>query len=447
MNVANLRYQLDGEESVKRFLDRLYRARICCDHPIREELLERLTPELVRRWLFSSRAAVAIRLLDELPDRCLKEHVPELVERWFELPTSVAGCSLERLVDLAPAKTAELLVDAARRLDGPQEVVRLCTVARAACKLGKAGKPAVTVMLQRYLDSTGVYRMYWDGLFVAAAAQGIREAPNLVARGLVEMASYGPAAESLLEEVYLQLAPEVPFLGMLFDVEFRCMGYRFIDIPELLQKNAPIDTLDYLADTTGTARLQQVLALLEEPQQHRRLAVFASRLAGGLPSSAPVATRRLVYLFCLASAAACWSAPFYPVEAMEFRQILELLSVDLPVIPHLEQLMLELKKRCNTRHLAIVHRELGEARQYRGAVRIIELISRVNSPRSAGPLLDCLAEECCEEVAQAAMVALLRLGRKGMEYCREHWDELDDNQRARLSKTSGIGSWELGVGN
>lgn len=432
MNVANLCHQLDGEESIKQLLDRLYQARICRDHPKREELLVRLTPDLVRQWLFSSRAATAVRLLDELPDRSLKEHVPELLERWFQLPTSVAGCSLERLAVLAPAKTAELLTDAARRLDGPQEVVRLCTVARAACKLGKAGKPAVVVMLQRYLDSSGIYRMYWDGLFVAAAALGIREAPDLVARGLVEMSNHGPAAESLLEEVYLRLAPEMPFLGMLFDIEFRCMGYRFIDIPELLHQDAPIDTLDYLADTTGTARLKQVVELLEEPQQHRRLAVFASRLAGALPTSAPIATRRLVYLFCLGSAAACWSTPRYSVDVMEFRQILEILSADLPVIPHLEQLTKELKKRCDGQHLAIVHRELAEARQYRGAVRVIELVSRVNNPRSAGPLLDCLTEECADEVAQAAIVALVRLGRKGKEYCLEHWDETDDTQRARL---------------
>jgi hypothetical protein len=423
-----MRQQTDGKDMVI-LLHNLYSTRIRADHNGRELLLAGVTDAQVRNGLFDSPPEIIKALLEELPDEMLGQYAQELIQRWFEVPEEASGKALERLARLAPQEAAELLLEVARRLDGPQEVTRMCGMAQAACKLGEAAGPAVDLMLERFECSAGSYQPYWDGLFAAAALLERDRVPAMVVGCLDNLDEHDMDGEFMLEAISLALAPDSPFLGNLFDIQFRGTGYYFSDVPELLRDDAPIAELDRLIELSGAADIDTVVQQMTGDGPYQPLTRFARGMAQALSSTSLAKTRRLVYLFCLAAVAARQTTSAYPVKRMDFRRLLEMLTIDLPVIPHVESLLTELHRLCDAAMLTIVHRELDEARIYRGSTRLIELIGRIGSPHSIGPLLNCLAEDCSENTVYAALEVLAGMPTGVCEYLAGKWSELDSIQQ------------------
>jgi hypothetical protein len=393
----------------------------------RAEALGRLfDPPAIFRWLFESRdQLVAGRLLETLPAEQLEPFFPALVAAWEGLSGPVAAQAATRMAARRHPGLLPLLERTAATLDLTKETPLLAGLTQAARHFGAGGIPLLRILLERIEKEHGPAALQWSGCLRVAARLGVPGAPGLVARTLSAMADSMLDMESLLEEVFGELAPGSPFLALLFDREYRRRGYLLEDLPELFVEGIPLAELDRLAETAGASHMTAALSLLRSEIRVPELAGFALEFARQLGALRHRDAEKAAFLFVLAAAAAQSARTDFKFEGCDLQHMLDLLTCDVEQLPCAEPLaesILAVVTRADAPRLVA---ELSAAMPYRGCQRLVRLMGRLGWPEFIGPLLASLGEEADPAGAHAAAESLAKLGKPALEAIVARWLDMD----------------------
>jgi hypothetical protein len=401
--------------------------------------LERLFPVPVARyWLESRNQVLAPRVMEELPMAVVAEVAAEYEARFLELDEPLARQFLLRLADLAPLRALSLLEEVVARAAGPKDALTLAFAVQATRRIGSPANALLNSVIDLCTGDGQAYHLYWSGLFGAMARVRRPTLAQDVVQALVATDGPGIEGQAILLEVFGAMAPECPFLEMLFCIEFQHSGYRFGDLPELFRQEAPIEELDRLAESLGDTRTDVVLKRLPQVGPDNGVANFARSLVDQLPPHAPKRVRRLVYLTVIAAAAAqylcyCESWPELPYE-----QLVDIVTADVPFLPHENELLAHVVRSTGPRELERLHREVAVAREYRGAQRLVRVLCELHHESSIPALLSCLDGETDEAAALLAVVALARYGKAILQPLAGAWEEMDEVARMRALDVLGM---------
>lgn len=387
-------------------------------------------PGNIIRWLNSSNPNMGRRLLQELPDKVLRPVVPEMLQRWGKMADPVAGQAALRLARLAPDRVAPLLKYCMAKHPLSSQSIRLWGAVQAASRMGPAGAEILRQLLLRVELSKSGALLAGLGVNVAAVRLRMPEAPALAA---ATVHHFGPGfgdLDMMLTDLYSELAPGMPFLGILYDREHRKCGYFFEDLPELFVDDAPIAELDQLAESARLGHLDSVVKALRMDGPMPELATFAARLVRLLSGNLDQHARCTVYLFVLAAAAAQYARLKFDFEQCEFSFLLDLLTSDVAEL-HCELELIDAAVHCFTEaDIPRVQQELRSAHNYQGAVRLLSLIQRLGCDEFLEPLVDALGCEMDEvAVHDAARVLVRTYGRSALDMVVRKWTEFDDVQK------------------
>ncbi len=406
-------------------------ARVLDDHQRLGELETLFTRELVAHWLRSGEKMLAARLLETIPIPLFMAVAPELEERYFQLSMDVAYALLFRLASAEPLRALALLEEILEQANGPRSTRDLTLVVRVARLIGALANALLRRLVESCTGDGAGYHMYWSGLFRAMVALDLEDGPERIARGLVATDGPGFEGELIMHDLFVELAPGCPFMDMLMDIEFRQSGYRFADVPELFTPNVAVEEFDRLASAEGHVLLKEAVASLTEVGPAARAACFARSLVAAMPPQAPARVLRLTHLLAVAAFAAQYQCTADSWQDLEYKQLLEVASADIEYLPHEADLLAEITHRTGARELSILHRELEEARFFRGASRLVKVLAELGKPASLVPLLQCLDIETDERAGDLAAQALARYRAGGLKALREGWSEMDEFSRTR----------------
>jgi hypothetical protein len=393
-----------------------------------EGYLALLTQEVVERWLKQGNGHLATRLLEELPDEAVAPFADYLLNNWEVLADALAAQALIRLAGTVPDRVLELVETrlCRNRATTPH---RLWGAARALERIGPDAVPVLSRLLHQRGRTIGAHRLQWTGLLKAAAVLNLPGLAPLVRAAVTDMSTEVLDIQALLEDVYHALAPGQPFMDMLFDIELRRCGYRFEDLPELFSDEANLQELDGLAESGGPEKMARAVDLLKRLKSTLPVCRFAVELAAELPESSPRTARQMVYLFLLAAAAASYARHDFEVEGKELQHLLDVLTCDITHVPHERTIAQAIIDNGDEDKMEVLHRELDEARFYRGAPRLLGVLARLNHPSSIEPVIACLADGVDDETAHAAVAVLARHGERALEALTRRWSDLDELQR------------------
>jgi hypothetical protein len=406
-------------------------ARVLGDGERLKELEAPFTKELVCHWLQSKEKMLAARLLETIPTSLFMAVAPDLEERYFQLATEVAHALLFRLAATAPLRAVALLEEVARRATGPRHTRDLTLVVQVARVVGRPANQLLRRLVETCTGRSAGYHMYWSGLFRAMVSLDLEDGPQRIAMGLIATDGPGSEGELIMHDIFSALAPGCPFMDMLMDIEFRQSGYRFADIPELFGPKVAVEEFDRLAEAEGHSLLNEAVGSLPEVGPAAAVARFARSLAMAMPLDAPARVLRLTHLLAVAAFAAQYQCTADSWKDLQYKQLLEVASADIQELPHEAELLAQLVLRTGKQELPALHRELEAARFYRGASRLVRVLSDMRQPASMSALLWCLDIETDEGAAELAVLALARYGDAVLTSLREGWSEMDEFSRTR----------------
>lgn len=394
--------------------------------------------ELVRHWLKSRQKMMAVRLLEVIPVPLFLAIAPDLEERYFRLGKDIARAFLFRLAGCEPERALSLLEAILERARGPRDSMALAFAVHVAEAIGELANPLLRRLIESCTGKTAGYHLYWSGLFKAMVHLDLKDGPQRIAGGLIATDSPGFEGEAIMHDLFAALAPGCPFLDMLMDIEFRQSGYRFADTPELFRADAPVEEFDRLAEADGHSLMGEALALLPDVGPSAEVASFCRALAAQMPRNAPPRVLRLTHLLVVAAYAAQYLCSRSTWKELEYKQLVEVATADIPILPHEDELLAQLVLRTGEKELPILHRELEAARLYRGAERLVRVLADIRHPSSLAALLWCLDIETEELAAELAVVALARYGERVLAPLRDGWPQMDEFSRMRALEVLGL---------
>jgi hypothetical protein len=429
--------QLNNVYVMEWLVEQMAIASLMGDEAWRQALLGTLTPGRIKHWVLSRRSSLAARLLEEISDDAVRELVPHLVGQYFSLDERVARHALLRLATCAPDEALGLMEQEVARAWRKRSALDFYRVMEAASVLGDRARPVVETLAERFIrpggeDVTGTARLLRTMVELGFSHMGARVATTLRGLGGIVL-----EVEEILSEVFHVLAPHCPFLDMLFDIEYRRCGYRFVDLPELFAEGTDVEILDRLAETPGTVRQEKVLRRLQSGGPVGKLVELTRELVAELPSRTSDQTLRAVYLFSVAVCAAQqmrrdgW-------DRLEYEQLVDVLTSDVAFLPDEAALLAALEARTDESRLPQLYRELEQVREYRGTVRLVQLLARLGHASSVVALVDCLGEETDEAAADAALLTLAGWGEVVFEPLLSCWDDMDELARMRVLDLLGM---------
>jgi len=371
-------------------------------------LLAMFDDEVVSSWLTSEDRVLAEIVLREISDAQLLPLVPRLLGEWYQLDDVTAGKLIVRLAKVAPAQTSTILQHAARTLDIGKDAHRVQGVVKAAESIGSRGVPAVSALVERLKGKGAPTLMYYSGIVRAAVKLRMPEAPSLTAAALIELAADKAHAAVMLEEVFQELAPDLPFFRMQLELEFLDHGYYFRRVPELFMPGAPVEYIDELAER-GACSYMTLLFILEMGHENH-LGSFAREMLYSMPKGASNAALRLGLLFVIACAAAQYAATSFQLHNHDLQGLLDVLTLDIDPLPCAEAVEKAILAKARPVDAGKIVEEWDRARSFRGASRLIRVMGKLGYPEFVDPLLRCVTEDEYQPNVLAAAEALANLG-------------------------------------
>jgi len=393
-----------------------------------ERLSELLEDPAANRWIFSKNEVLAGRVLEELADRAVMELAPMLLRRWHKLTDSAAVQAAIRLARLCPDRLLPVLMRHVRSYRLRSSNGRDWGVVHAAMLMGETGRPLVESLVSRAMKDPG--KPIMPEVICAAIRLRMPEAPSLAVNAVTALSPGFGHIDMMLDQVFAEFAPGLPFLGILHDREFRREGYMFADLPELFTEDAPLEELDRLAEQAGPGgRMAAVLKSLIPGGKMPELTSFAATVGSSLPDTVDKYAQSNVYLFVLAAAAAQYARFEHKFEECSLQYLLDLLTCDVADLPCERELMDALCSQLTEEDVPRLKQELEEARGYRGAVRLVRLMERLGYEEFIEPVIDCTGEDAEEGAAWEAVRVLVGFGDKAVNALADRWEELDPVQR------------------
>lgn len=437
MRLVPVKKQMKDQRVVGWVVTQLNTARYVDNCQRERELLPLLDEETGLRWIFSGNKVLGQRVIEEMADDVVVSTLEGIEKRWWKMLKPIAARVLVRLAQASPARALYVIdeLELVERTTG--ECEQLWSLLAASEHLGPAGARMVARLVERYQHKNAI-KLYMSGLVKAAVFHRLDSAPGLLAKALSPGGCHSTDVDILLDDAYSALAPELPFFRMLLDREGIFGWYKFGDLPELFADDADIATLDRFADDIDSADLPRLLSGMSAEGPHLALAEFAHQVAAALGEECPPPTLKRFKLFVLAVTAARLSRTTFTFGNKSFKWLMNLLTCDIEVMPFEKELIDTIVAKAAGNKTTVLVEEMALARQYRGASRLMKVVSRLLDPSFIHPLIDAMSDDSDELGGYDAGRVLALYGDDAVAALGERWADLDFVQQIHCAEALSI---------
>lgn len=367
-------------------------------------------PDDFMDFLMGGPAWLRLGLLETLPIGALAGRLAELTAHWRCWDQEAWGRCLPLLVRVDPKAAIDEIDLAMGSSDGLPRGSGVPGMVTALSALGTQGRPAAQAWAGHARLSGVPLEYLWSGWFGMLASN---EAPGLAQMLLHTFQVFAPGAREVdvvIRSIFDALIPGSPALGLVLGMRTGA-GYLMEDLPELYVPSSLTRKVDGLLVASPPCDSSAVIPLLQAVQGRlpgpSRLALQLVRLSS-LGRWSTHAGRLADFALAVVAAACERLEP--QTEELPMEDLLSLLAVDLGALRDERHLISSAANRMEARHADLLERELVQAGNSQGLVRLIQVARRQRAFKVNPWMISILGRQSQREASWLAAGALVEAG-------------------------------------